>query len=110
MAYIIRSKSNQNYFFSNKVGWTEMLQATVFSEHEKHKLHLPLDGQWVRVAKKDDSRLFSTHPDYGLPDEVRLQCLYLSLQIGVKAAAQRMKVSPSSIYNWRKQIMENHNA
>lgn len=54
--------------------------------------------------------MFNTHPDYGLPDELKLQSILLSLQIGVKQAAKRMNVSISSIYKWRKQIMENNNA
>lgn len=44
------------------------------------------------------------HPDYGLPDEVRLTILKDAEAIGVRRAAQAHRVSETVIYNWRKRL------
>lgn len=44
------------------------------------------------------------HPDYGLPDEVRLTILKDAEAIGVRRAAQTHRVSETVIYNWRKRL------
>lgn len=49
------------------------------------------------------------HPDYGLPKELRIDCVVLAEVIGVAKAAKINNVSKSSIYKWRKS-MENTNA
>jgi transposase-like protein len=44
------------------------------------------------------------HPAYGLDDTTRLEAVELSKQIGIQKAAEKLNVSPGSIYRWRKQI------
>lgn len=46
--------------------------------------------------------MFDCHPDYGLPDEVRLTILRDAEALGVKRAALLHKVSDTIIYRWRK--------
>jgi transposase-like protein len=42
------------------------------------------------------------HPDYGLPDEMRLKAVRDAQLTEVKVSAQINRVSASSIYKWRK--------
>lgn len=44
------------------------------------------------------------HPDYGLPNEVRLTILKDAEALGVKRAARAHGVSEQVIYNWRKKL------
>ena len=48
--------------------------------------------------------MFHYHPDYGLPDDVRMTILKDAAVIGVKRAARAHGVSTTVIYNWRKQL------
>ncbi|CAB4156415.1 hypothetical protein UFOVP1064_12 [uncultured Caudovirales phage] len=41
------------------------------------------------------------HPDYGLPDVVRLRAVHIAETKGVKAAASECKVALSTVYRWR---------
>jgi hypothetical protein len=42
------------------------------------------------------------HPDYGLPDDLRLAAVRSAEQVGVPRAAEMHRVSVVSIYRWRK--------
>jgi hypothetical protein len=42
------------------------------------------------------------HPDYGLTDDVRLAALRDAERFGVQWAAETHRVSPASLYKWRK--------
>lgn len=42
------------------------------------------------------------HPDYGLTDDVRLAALQDAERFGVQWAAETHRVSPASLYKWRK--------
>lgn len=44
----------------------------------------------------------SLHPDYGVPDELRLAAVRDAEIFGVKSAAELHRVSVASIYRWRK--------
>jgi hypothetical protein len=46
------------------------------------------------------------HPDYGLPDELRLAAIKDAEIIGVKQSAVLHRVSEPSIYKWRKVLGE----
>ncbi len=46
------------------------------------------------------------HPDYGLPDEWRLQILRDAQDLGVAEAAAKNGVSAGAIYKWRLAIRE----
>jgi len=43
-------------WWSNDCGWTSKSEATIFSAEERDKLHLPLEGKWVELKKKKDSK------------------------------------------------------
>ena len=45
---------------------------------------------------------FGLHPDYGLPNEVRINILSTALITSVAFAAQVHQVSQSAIYRWKK--------
>ena len=42
------------------------------------------------------------HPDYGLTDDVRVAALRDAERFGVQHAAETHRVSPASLYKWRK--------
>jgi transposase len=42
------------------------------------------------------------HPDYGLPDDLRLEALRTADLVSVRMAASMYRVSTTSIYNWRR--------
>ena len=44
------------------------------------------------------------HPDYGLPDSLRVACVESVKLIGVKETANKFNVSTSSVYRWRNEI------
>ena len=46
------------------------------------------------------------HPDYGLPDEIRLRAIKDARVMEVKLAAKKNRVSSASIYKWRKRLEE----
>lgn len=46
------------------------------------------------------------HPDYGLPNSIRIAAIKKAKEIGVVNAAKLMRLSPSSIYNWLKKAEE----
>ena len=48
--------------------------------------------------------MLDLHPDYGLPDEVRLTILRDAEALGVKRAALLHRVSSTIIYRWRKRL------
>jgi transposase-like protein len=49
---------------------------------------------------------FGYHPEYGLPDEIRLRAVFDAKAVNVKAAAETNNVSVASIYKWRKKLKE----
>jgi transposase-like protein len=49
---------------------------------------------------------FGYHPEYGLPDEIRLRAVFDAKAVNVKAAAETNNVSVASIYKWRKRLGE----
>jgi hypothetical protein len=51
---------------------------------------------------------FNYHPDYGLPDDVRLRAVFDSKAMKVKAAAKTNRVSVASIYNSRKKLEQDN--
>lgn len=46
--------------------------------------------------------IFPYHPDYGLPDCLRIEAVLLSIKYGIKRASKELNVSQSTIYQWRK--------
>jgi transposase-like protein len=52
--------------------------------------------------------VFNYHPDYGLPDEVRLRAVFDAKAMKVKTAAKTNKVSVASIYKWRKKLEQDN--
>jgi len=50
--------------------------------------------------------VFNYHPDYGLPDEVRLRAVFDAKAMKVKTAAEINRVSVASIYKWRTAIIK----
>ena len=46
------------------------------------------------------------HPDYGLPDKMRMEILDFAARHSVREAAEVYHVGPSSIYYWRNQLIE----
>lgn len=52
---------------------------------------------------------FRFHPDFGLPDDLRLTILRDAETIGVRQAAKLHRVSESAIYLWRKALREADN-
>ena len=42
------------------------------------------------------------HPDYGLTDQLRVEALRSAERFGVQWAAETHRVSPASLYKWRK--------
>lgn len=48
------------------------------------------------------------HPDYGLPNEIRICALRDAKEMHISLAAQKNRVAVSTIYKWRKD-MENKN-
>jgi transposase len=42
------------------------------------------------------------HPEYGLPDALRLEALRTADLVSVRMAASMYRVSTTSIYNWRR--------
>ena len=51
---------------------------------------------------KSSTDLFDYHPDYGLPNNVRLHAVYESYALCPKRAAVNNNVGLSTIYRWRK--------
>jgi len=49
---------------------------------------------------------FDYHPDYGLPDELRLRAVFDAKAMKVKTAAETNNVSVASIYKWQKRLKE----
>lgn len=49
---------------------------------------------------------FSSHPDYGHIDELRLRALAYAANHGVSAAAHHFSISRQSIYRWRRTLKE----
>ena len=47
---------------------------------------------------------FDYHPDYGLPDELRLRAVFDAKAMKVKTAAETNNVSVASIYKWQKRL------
>jgi transposase-like protein len=46
------------------------------------------------------------HPEYGLPDELRMKAVREAEQGQVKHSATKNRVSIGSIYKWRKRMQE----
>jgi transposase-like protein len=44
------------------------------------------------------------HPDYGLPDEVRIRALRDAEEMHINLAAQKNRVAMSTLYKWRKDM------
>jgi transposase-like protein len=44
------------------------------------------------------------HPDYGLPDEVRIRALRDAEDMHISLAAQKNRVAMSTLYRWRKDM------
>ena len=44
------------------------------------------------------------HPDYGLPDYLRIQAVSDAKKLNVKQSAEINRVSVPSIYRWRKAL------
>ena len=42
------------------------------------------------------------HPDYGYSDEIRLRVCYTAMILGKRRAAEKHKVSLTSVYAWTK--------
>jgi hypothetical protein len=53
-----------------------------------------------------EAEMIGFHPDYGLPDELRLAAIKDAEIIGVKQSAVLHRVSEPSIYKWRKVLGE----
>jgi hypothetical protein len=45
----IKNTKNQHLYWNNQLGWTGILYASIFSDAEKDKLNLPVDGKWERI-------------------------------------------------------------
>jgi hypothetical protein len=45
---------------------------------------------------------FPYHEDYGLPDSMRMKAVEESYALSVARSAKNNRVSPASIYKWRK--------
>jgi hypothetical protein len=50
MRYIITNKFNDNLRWSNKDGWTTGENCDFFTQEEKNKLSLPIDGEWAEFT------------------------------------------------------------
>jgi transposase-like protein len=46
------------------------------------------------------------HPDFGLPNELRVKAIADAERIGIAAAAELNKVTKQSIYAWRKRAAQ----
>lgn len=49
-----------------------------------------------------NSNQLGYHPEYGLPDEIRIKAINDARIWGVKIAAEKNKVSVPALYKWRK--------
>lgn len=64
MEYKIRNKNTDSgvpLFWSNLFGWGDFRGATVFSEQEKQRLNLPLEGEWFPTTPKKILKPKVTH-------------------------------------------------
>jgi hypothetical protein len=50
MRYVIENKTDNDLLWSNAWGWTDGDDFDVFSSDEKEQFHLPVEGQWMRLA------------------------------------------------------------
>lgn len=48
------------------------------------------------------------HPDYGLGDRIRGDVLADAMTMGIKAAAAKHRVSVSSVYRWRRDVLQSN--
>ena len=58
----------------------------------------------IRPDFKPSDKPIPYHPNYGLPDSLRSEVLTLARESNVKLAAAFYKVSPASVYRWRKDL------
>lgn len=63
--YAIQSTNNPSDWWSNVHGWTEKPQRDIFTQEERDKLRLPMEGEWVE-ADPDEA---VTPYDDEFPDE-----------------------------------------
>lgn len=47
--YIIRDEIVASCFWNNNDGFGSIESATIFSENEKEKFNLPMDGEWIKL-------------------------------------------------------------
>jgi hypothetical protein len=47
----------ESQFWSNEYGWTDFRSATKFTDKDTETLDLPMDGKWVRVARRFEDAL-----------------------------------------------------
>lgn len=45
--FLIINTLNPSEFWNNDTGWGDEASATTFTEDERHRLRLPLDGAWT---------------------------------------------------------------
>lgn len=55
MSYIIRNKKDRDLFWSNKLGWVDILSSDVFTDREYRVLYLPIEGEWVKLPKQKEN-------------------------------------------------------
>lgn len=55
--HVIRSVINPQDFWSNEYGWIATLGFTVFTDEEKERMALPMDGFWEEYDPQEDDRV-----------------------------------------------------
>lgn len=57
MKWVIRSDvagdEIESLFWNNDDGWTSRAGATVFTDHQRYTLRLPLGGAWEEIEKRE---------------------------------------------------------
>ena len=49
LRYVIQHYYNWELYWSNDIGWADRSCADVFTQEERDRLNLPIDGVWVRL-------------------------------------------------------------
>lgn len=74
MSYAIRNSIEYEDWWSNRFGWTSRVSRDTFTQEERDKLDLPLDGEWVEIdpeAGEFDDEFPNEHshePEFSMED------------------------------------------